>query len=188
MIIKKRIHVAYQLPPGSRWRSMYFWDPVRGCTPISDGCKNCSSARTIGGNLVDKNFHFNGVLEFNRDALNHKFSNAAQVFVCGRSDLFHEKVPFQFVDEVLSRIQARPDCQFFMITKRANRMAEYFGGSEVPKNLWVSVTTENQKYADLRIPHLAKINGIRILSIKPMLGSINFRQACWVVRCRHSRR
>lgn len=165
------------LPPNSRWYKMRFWDPIIGCSPISEGCRICSSARTLRKKRTDLigNSKFNGVIELNHKALEEvsEFAMNEQVFACGRSDIFHKEVSYEFVDSIMAAVISRPDCLFFVITKRANRMADYWNSRELPDNLWMSITAENQKRCDQRIGYLESVDGIRILSAKPLLGPID---------------
>ncbi len=173
----------FQLPPGSRWRSMRFWDPVLGCSPCSLGCRICSSARRLSQKdpnhplLVQTNdvYRFNGKIEVREEVLDEvkTFKDKEQVFACGRSDLFHENIPDNFIEKIIATIATRPDCTFLAITKRPERMSKLLGGKGVPKNLWLSVSVERQNYAEERLPFFKNINATRIVSAKPLLGPLN---------------
>ena len=66
------------------------------------------------------------------------------IFVCSMSDLFHKDVPFEFVDKVMNIIRLTPQHRYQLLTKRAERMAEYFLTHDVPQNVWLGVTVEAQ--------------------------------------------
>ena len=66
------------------------------------------------------------------------------------SDLFHKDVPFDFVDKVMAVIKETPQHRYQLLTKRADRMEEYFKTREVPKNVWIGVTVEVQSSKGMR--------------------------------------
>lgn len=100
------------------------------------------------------------------------------------TDLFHEDVPFPFITRVLVEMHERRHIDFQILTKRADRLAEYWawldrdcGGKALwPSNAWIGVTAERQREADERIPHLLRVPAaVRFLSVEPMLGRVNLR-------------
>jgi protein gp37 len=104
------------------------------------------------------------------------------VFVCDMGDLFHRNVPDDFIIGAIEAMSRRNDIDFQILTKRAERMATLL--SEVPENVWVGVTAENQEMADRRIPHLLKVKAsVRFLSVEPMLERISIPIAgvSWVI-------
>lgn len=106
-------------------------------------------------------------------------------FVCSMSDLFHVGVPFEFIDEVFKRIIARPDITFQVLTKRSERMAEYFSTRTVPANCWIGVTC-GCKSSIYRLNDLRKIEApIRWVSAEPLVediaASIDLSGIDWVV-------
>ena len=100
------------------------------------------------------------------------------------SDLFHKDVPFEFVDKVMSVIRRTPQHRYQLLTKRAERMAEYFFVHEIPKNAWLGVTVEAQS-SKLRIDCLRGLDApIRFLSCEPLiedLGELNLENIDWVI-------
>jgi protein gp37 len=118
------------------------WNPLAGCTPISPGCTNCYAARmarrleAMGQEkyrgtaerrgAVDV---FTGRINFDEDSLSQPlhWKKPRRVFVNSMSDLFHEDVPFEFIDRVFAVMALCPQHTFQVLTKRAERMAEYFG-------------------------------------------------------------
>ena len=105
-----------------------------------------------------------------------------RVFVNSMSDLFHEDVPVPFVARVMDVIRATPHHTYQILTKRAERMLEFFGvvavgeGFVPPPNLWLGVSVENQATADARIPLLLQTPAaVRFLSCEPLLGRMEIR-------------
>ena len=106
-------------------------------------------------------------------------------FVNSMSDLFHEEVTDKFLDDVFSVIEATPHHTYQILTKRAERLPEYFGKRACPQNVWLGVSVEDKKYGVPRIDHLRKVDAhIRFLSVEPLLedlGRINLRDIHWVI-------
>lgn len=106
-------------------------------------------------------------------------------FVNSMSDLFHDDIPFSFIDLVIATITRANWHRFQILTKRAERMAAYFQCRRVPTNAWLGVSVEDQKYGLPRIEHLRHINStVRFLSIEPLLedlGQIDLRNLHWVI-------
>jgi protein gp37 len=106
-------------------------------------------------------------------------------FVNSMSDLFHEKVPFTFIDQVLATMQDTPRHRYQVLTKRPERMAEYFAERKVPANVWLGTSVENRKHG---VPRIAVLRGIKVrtrfLSIEPLLediGALDLRKISWVI-------
>jgi protein gp37 len=106
-------------------------------------------------------------------------------FVNSMSDLFHEDVPFAYIDQVMSVVKNCPQHVFQILTKRAERMAEYFECREVPDCAWLGVSVEDRQYGVPRIDHLRQISAMnRFLSVEPLLediGQINLSGINWVI-------
>lgn len=106
------------------------------------------------------------------------------IFVCSMSDLFHKDVPFGFVDKVMDTIRRTPQHRYQLLTKRAERMAEYFLTHNVPQNVWLGVTVEAQS-SKSRIDCLRVLDApIRFLSCEPLiedLGELNLSNINWVI-------
>lgn len=119
------------------------WNPVVGCTPVSPGCLNCYAA-TMSHRLEamgqqpyvgltvkrDGRQVFNGTVRTMPDRLIAPLSwrKPRRVFVNSMSDLFHEDVPFEFVDRVFAVMALTPQHTYQILTKRPERMAEYLHG------------------------------------------------------------
>ena len=112
----------------------------------------------------------------------HKGHN---IFVCSMSDLFHKDVPFEYIDRMMEIIRRTPQHRYQILTKRAERMAEYFASHPVPANVWLGVTVECQA-TKCRIDSLRSIKSapIRFLSCEPLLedlGQLDLQNIDWVI-------
>ena len=165
------------------------WQPVHGCTKISEACHHCYAevmARRLQGNRI-KSYEHGFQPTLNPDVLDapYRWKKPCMVFVCSMGDLFHEDVPFEYIDRVMAVITDNPRHTFQILTKRAERMAAYFSVRAVPCNAWLGVTCESSKYFP-RIDYLRSINGatVRFLSCEPLLGNmpeINLDGIDWVI-------
>ncbi len=164
------------------------WNPTTGCNKVSAGCKNCY-AETMAKRLqamgipgYENGFEFSVM----SDRLNQplKKKKPTKYFVNSMSDLFHEKMPFSYLDDIFNVIEQTHWHTYQILTKREKRMAEYFSNRKSPKNVWLGVTVENKK-ANSRIDYLRKIDAtIRFLSIEPLLenvGKLNLKNIHWVI-------
>ena len=103
------------------------------------------------------------------------------------SDLFHNDIPFEFLDQVFDVIKRTPQHTYQILTKRSPRMLKYFSsrGRVVPDNVWLGVSVENRKYGLSRIDDLRKIKAsIRFLSVEPLLedvGEMDLSGIHWVI-------
>jgi protein gp37 len=113
-----------------------------------------------------------------------KWNRPHTIFVCSMADLFHESVSFCFVDKVMNTIRQTPQHRYQILTKRANRMEEYFTQTAVPVNVWLGVTVEAAT-EKLRIDHLRRLPAtVRFLSCEPLiqdLGEIDLTDIDWVI-------
>lgn len=151
------------------------WNPMTGCTRISEACDNCYALRMLGRNLPN---HSGPTPTFHPDRLEQPlhWRKPRRIFVCSMSDLFHEAFTDEQRDEVFGTVAACPQHTFMVLTKRPEKMREYVSlvDSVWPlPNLWLGVTAENQARADERIPILLDTPAaVRFVSVEPMLGSI----------------
>jgi len=159
------------------------YNPVTGCTKISEGCQNCYAERLTKRFWTDKDF---SKVTLHPDRLDQplKWKKPSKIFVCSMSDLFHEDVPTWMRFEVLDIIFEAKQHTFLVLTKRPQQMYDFFDWyykkagrtTEIIKNLWLGVTTENQRTADERIPILLQIPAaVRFVSVEPMLSPISLR-------------
>lgn len=167
------------------------WNPTTGCTKISPGCKHCY-AETMARRLhaMNVNGYQNGFkLSILPERLNEplKRRSPTTYFVNSMSDLFHNDIPFSFLDDVFSVIERTPQHTYQILTKRAARMRKYFSPESriVPANAWLGVSVEDRKYGLPRIDELREVNAhIRFLSVEPLLenlGDMNLEGIHWVI-------
>lgn len=164
------------------------WNPITGCTKTSAGCANCYAevmAKRLQAMKQDK--YRNGfALTMHNDVLNEplRWKKPHSIFVCSMSDLFHEKVPFEFIDKVIDTIEATPQHNYQILTKRAQRMNEYFTQRPIPSNVWLGVTVDVVESKE-RIDSLRNLNApIKFLSCEPLLEDLrelNLDRIDWVI-------
>jgi protein gp37 len=165
------------------------WNPTVGCTKISPGCKNCYAEvmarrlQAIGVRGYEKGFVLTLIPERLAEPLERR--KPTIYFVNSMSDLFHEKVPFEYIHRVFDVMSHTPQHTFQVLTKRASRMAEFCLGTTVPANVWLGVSVENRKHGLPRIPILRGVNAqVRFLSVEPLLedlGSFDLSGIHWVI-------
>jgi protein gp37 len=106
-------------------------------------------------------------------------------FVNSMSDLFHDRIPNSFIEQVFSVIEQTPHHTYQILTKRAARMARFFRTRAVPVNAWLGVSVENRQYGVPRIDHLRTVPArIRFLSVEPLLsdvGELDLSDIHWVI-------
>ena len=164
------------------------WNPITGCTQISEGCENCYALRMASRlqNMGNAKYVNGFRLTLHEDCLNEPFSwkKPARIFVNSMSDLFHADVPVEYVQRVFTVMNANPQHTFQVLTKRADRFSEIVPLVEWTSNIWLGVTVENSK-------RKSRINALRLtpakvkfVSFEPLLndvGVIDFSQIDWVI-------
>ena len=167
------------------------WNPTTGCTKISPGCKHCYAEamarrlQAMGVKGYENGFRLSILPERLVEPLNRR--KPTTYFVNSMSDLFHNDIPFEFLDQVFDVIKRTPQHTYQILTKRASRMRKYFVPGErlLPSNVWLGVSVENRKYGLPRIDELREIEAsIRFLSIEPLLediGEIDLTGIHWVI-------
>jgi len=153
------------------------WNPVRGCTKVSPGCKHCYALtfaerwRGIPGHPYEQGFELRLVPEKLEEPL--RWKSPRRVFVNSMSDLFHEGVPEQFIRRVFDVMREAHWHTFQVLTKRAERLAELAPRLSWPENVWQGVSVESERYLP-RIAHLRRVPAaVRFLSLEPLLGPLS---------------
>jgi len=167
------------------------WNPVTGCTPISEGCANCYAKKMFGRNLWG--------YDFTPQIHEKRFVNSAElkghgkrIFVCSMGDLFHPDIlPWMRYKVFKKCYDLRNKHTYIFLTKRPDIMLEFvtnkdhsgycsgemfFENGKLHPSFWLGVTAENQARADERIPILLQIPAsVRFVSVEPMLEPISLR-------------
>ena len=164
------------------------WNPVTGCTKISDGCKNCYAykmARRLQSMGTPK--YANGFdVTLHPDCLADPFGwkRPTTVFVNSMSDLFHRDVPLSFIKQVFEVMGKTPQHTYQILTKRADRLAEVANELTWTSNIWQGVSVENAEMVE-RIDFLRDIPAaIKFISFEPLLadvGEIDLTGIDWAI-------
>jgi protein gp37 len=137
------------------WTEMT-WNPVTGCTKVSQGCKHCYAERMA-----------------RRLDAPRRWRQPRVVFVNSMSDLFHDDVPLAYIQRVFDTMRDCPRHTFQVLTKRSERLAALAPQLSWPRNVWMGVSVEDARalyrVADLRCAPAA----VRFLSLEPLLGPLN---------------
>jgi protein gp37 len=164
------------------------WNPSIGCNKVSAGCKFCyaevmaqrlQAMKTPG---YENGFEFTILPE--RLEVPKKVKKPTKFFVNSMSDLFHEEMPFSFLDRVFDTIRETPQHTYQILTKREENLVKYFSERTVPENVWLGVTVEIA-IKKSRVDALRSIDAkIRFLSIEPLLeyiGELDLTGIHWVI-------
>jgi protein gp37 len=168
------------------------WNPVTGCTKVSDGCDACYAERFserfrgVPGHPFETGFDL--TLRPARLKQPLLWRKPKRIFVNSMSDLFHKQVPFSFVDQVFETMEAAHWHTFQVLTKRSPVMARYlrnrYGEGLAPPHIWLGVSIENAKNT-ARLKHLqAAPASTKFISFEPLLGpigKIDLRGIDWAI-------
>ncbi|MGH8736203.1 MAG: DUF5131 family protein [Burkholderiales bacterium] len=158
------------------WTEMT-WNPVTGCTKLSQGCKHCYAERmakrleAMGSRRYANGFR----VTLHPDLLDvpRKWRQPRVVFVNSMSDLFHEEVPQDYIARVFRTMIECPQHTFQILTKRGDRLAELAPRLSWPANVWMGVSVEDSRVAD-RIGKLQSVPAaVRFLSLEPLIGPLD---------------
>jgi protein gp37 len=169
------------------------WNPVRGCTKISPGCKHCYAEtfaerfRGVPGHPYAQGFDLRLVPEKLAEPL--RWSSPKTVFVNSMSDLFHEGVPDEYIEQVVRVMERASWHTYQVLTKRADRLRDLLSSrlsfATQLDHIWWGVSVEDKKYGVPRIEHLRKAPAaVRFLSIEPLLediGKLDLKGIHWVI-------
>lgn len=153
------------------------WNPITGCSPVSEGCENCYAKR------VSKRFNWPwGKPVFHPERLGQpaRWKKPRAIFVCSMGDLFHEDVPASVVTQVMEVTDECSQHLFLILTKRAERMRDYFRDHGFPghaDNVWLGITVENNDNRK-RTEALLQIPAAKhFVSVEPMLEAVDIDDA-----------
>lgn len=162
------------------------WNPMSGCKKISAGCKWCY-ALTLAENKRGTSAFPNG---FDLTIRPHKLKEPFKlktptlIFTNSMSDLFWDEVPEHYRDSIVDVIEATPQHEYQVLTKRPEKMLEYSKRRKLPTNFWAGTTVENTRTLK-RIEILKQVNTeIRFISFEPLiedLGKIDLSGLQWAI-------
>lgn len=158
------------------WTEMT-WNPVTGCTKVSEGCRHCYAERLANrlqamGNRRYAN-GFRVTLHEDLVDLPRTIRRPRLIFVNSMSDLFHEEIPESFIGRVFETMVACPQHTFQVLTKRSRRLAELAERLPWPQNVWIGVSMEDERVLP-RVDDLRQVPAcVRFLSCEPLLGPID---------------
>jgi protein gp37 len=169
------------------------WNPVRGCTKVSPGCKNCYAAafaerfRGVRGHPYERGFDLRVVPQKLLEPFT--WARPSKVFVNSMSDLFHPAIPEEFLIAVAQVMVATPWHTFQVLTKRAERLSKLLRGklafASKLEHIWWGVSVEDVKYGLPRVKYLRQSGAsIKFLSVEPLLedlGQTDFGGIDWVI-------
>jgi protein gp37 len=178
-------------------------NPVAGCSPVSPACDHCwaegmtrrlikmGSAGYVPG-LLNEAGRWSGAHVFRPEQLAKltTWRRPRRVFMVDMGDLFHERIPWQWVRDVYEGMAKAPWHTYLVLTKRPAVMAEFFERAgdlvcvanptytleefvRVRMRVWHGVTVENQEAAEGRLPVLMRIPGLTFVSCEPLLGRLD---------------
>lgn len=169
------------------------WNPLRGCTKISPGCKHCYAEtfaerfRGVPGHPYEQGFDLR--LVPGKLAEPFQWSSPRTVFVNSMSDLFQPEVPDAYIEDVVSVMVEANWHTYQVLTKRSERLQKLLSGklrfAAAHGHIWWGVSVEDKRYGLPRIPHLqATPAGLKFLSIEPLLedlGDFDLSGIDWVI-------
>lgn len=153
------------------------WNPTTGCTKISQGCKFCYAevmSRRLQAMGLEKYVNsFELTLHPDTLKIPYTWKKPQIVFVNSMSDLFHEKVPLSYIQQVFNVMNENPKHTFQVLTKRAERLYAVHNELNWTTNIWMGVSVEDEKVIE-RVDFLRGTNAeIKFLSCEPLIGPLS---------------
>jgi protein gp37 len=175
------------------------WNPISGCTVLSPGCTNCyamrmakrleamgqekyaGTTRISGGRPK-----WTGKLKLDHSSLKlpTRWNRGRLIFVNSMSDLFHDDVPLEFIQQVFEVMARTPQHTYQVLTKRAERLSKLGSKLDWAPNVWMGVSVESEAYW-WRVDHLRRVGArVRFVSLEPLLGplsTLDFTGIHWAI-------
>jgi protein gp37 len=169
------------------------WNPVRGCTKISPGCKHCYAEtfaerfRGVLGHPYEQGFDLRTVPGKLDEPLNWK--RPRKIFVNSMSDLFHPNVPDEYIEQVCRVMMSAHWHKYQVLTKRAGRLNKLLNSNlkfaTESSHVWWGVSVENTKHGAPRINELRQTPAaVKFLSVEPLLedlGEVDLSGIHWMI-------
>ena len=182
------------------------WNPIGGCTRVSEGCRFCyaevlaasfATSRKqdryegLAGYIKGKqqsadNARWTGDIKLFYDMLDRplRWRKPRMIFVNSMSDMFHEKVPVDYIHQIFGVMNQANQHIYQVLTKRDERLVELNEHLDWSPHIWQGVSVENQETTG-RIDNLLKTDAkVKFLSIEPLIGRVldmNLDGIDWVI-------
>lgn len=169
------------------WTEMT-WNPVTGCSKISQGCKHCYAERmakrlhAMGSDRYRNGFRV--TLHDDLIDLPRRWKKPRTVFVNSMSDLFHDEVPEEFIRSVFDVMRECPQHTFQILTKRSERLRKIGATLDWPSNVWMGVSVEDARVVRRITDLVATDARVRFLSCEPLIGpleDLRLQGVHWVI-------
>lgn len=152
------------------------WNPVTGCSKVSPGCAHCYAEtfaerwRGLEGHPYEQGFDLRLWPERLDQPL--RWKKPRVIFVNSMSDLFHEDIPLDYIEQVFAVMNEASQHVFQVLTKRHDRLAELAPKLSWPDNVWMGVSIENKRWIE-RADRLREVPAaVRFISAEPLLGQL----------------
>ena len=164
------------------------WNPVTGCTKVSQGCKHCYAERMAlrlqAMGQANYRDGFKVTLQPHMLELPLQWRRPQTIFVNSMSDLFHVDVPLAYIEKVFAVMKRASWHRFQVLTKRADRLAELSPRLDWAPNIWMGVSVEDERVTH-RIGGLRETGAaVKFLSLEPLLGplsQLDLRSIDWAI-------
>lgn len=173
------------------------WNPTTGCDRISPGCDNCyalalskrlkamgSAKYQTDGDPRTSGPGFGVALHEDALDIPRRWRDPRIVFVNSMSDLFHARVPLNYVQRVFEVMRETPRHTYQLLTKRATRLAKVAPQLDWPPNVWMGVSVEDANEVT-RVDDLRRVPAaVRFVSAEPLLGplaDLNLAGIDWLI-------
>jgi len=164
------------------------WNPVTGCSEVSPGCAHCYAKvfaerwRDVPGHPYEQGFDLR--LWPERLDAPLRWRKPKTIFVNSMSDLFHEDIPFSFIEQIFQTMQAAHWHTFQILTKRHDRLTRLADHLDWPSNVWMGVTIENRRFVHRADALRTVTSAVRFISAEPLLGrleGLDLRGIDWLI-------
>ena len=156
------------------------WNPVTGCTKLSAGCDHCYAERFserfrgVIGHPYEMGFDL--TLRPERLEQPMRWRRPRLIFVNSMSDLFHKRVPTEFVTSVFETMETADWHVYQVLTKRSSLLRNFvnrrYAAQPAPSHIWLGTSIEDASTMG-RLRHLKQTNAsVRFVSFEPLLGSL----------------
>lgn len=155
------------------------WNPITGCDPVSEGCRNCYAKRMASTRLRGRHGYrlddpFRPTVHMDRINQPTHWKKPRVIFVCSMGDIFHKDIPSMLHAHIWETMRQCPRHTFLLLTKRPENIFSKIYGFNTLHNVWIGITAENQERLEERLDLLLRVPVAgHFISFEPLLGPIN---------------